>query len=68
MNEDIILCYCNTILHLPNEPYRKEFHRRWNQLYPDLQLTEQRICDQKGIILTKSNTNENIRGKLAQST
>lgn len=62
MNEDIILCYCNTILHLPNEPYRKEFHRRWNQLYPDLQLTEQRICDQKGIILTKSNTNENIRG------
>ena len=26
---DIIHCYCNTILRIPNQPYRRDFHIRW---------------------------------------
>jgi len=62
INENVIRCYFNTILRLPDQPYRKEFHRRWKELYPNLQLTEQRICDQQRVIVAKSNTNQNIRG------
>lgn len=62
LNTDIIRCYFNTVLRIPNQPYRKQFHDRWKILHPDLQLTEQRICDQHRTIISKTNTRENIRG------
>lgn len=62
MDTDIIRYYFNTILRIPNQPYRKEFYNRWVRLYPENRLTEQRICDQQRLILRKSNTRENTRG------
>ena len=62
MNTDIIRCYFNTILRIPDQPYRREFYNRWVRLYPENRLTEQRICDQQRLILRKSNTLENTRG------
>ena len=62
MNIDIIRCYFNTILRIPNQPYRKEFYNRWVTLYPENRLTEQRICDQQRLIMRKATTNENTRG------
>ena len=61
-NKDIIRCYFNTILRIPNQPYRKEFYDRWVRLHPENPLTEQRICDQQRIIMRKVNTRENTRG------
>ncbi|XP_066912330.1 uncharacterized protein [Clytia hemisphaerica] len=37
-------------------------HRRWEELYPNLRITEQRICDQQRQIVKKSESNENLRG------
>ena len=62
MNIDIIRCYFNTILRIPNQPYRKEFYNRWVTLYPENRLTEQRICEQQRLIMRKATTNENTRG------
>jgi len=62
MNTDIIRCYFKTILQTPNQPYRKEFYRNWIILYPENQLTEQRICDQKREITRRANGNINVRG------
>ena len=61
LNINIVRCYFNTILRQPNQPYRKEFHRLWKDLYPELTLTEQRICDQQRLIFNKANS-RNIRG------
>ena len=61
-NKDIIRCYFNTILRIPNQPYRKEFYDRWVRLHPENPLTEQRICDQQRIVMRKVNTRENTRG------
>ena len=62
LNIDIIRCYFNTILRIPNQPYRRDFHTRWATLYPEDPLTEQRFCDQPMVIMRKANTQENIRG------
>ena len=62
LNIDIIRCYFNTILRIPNQPYRRDFHTRWATLYPENPLTEQRFCDQRMVIMRKANTQENIRG------
>ena len=62
LNIDIIRCYFNTILRIPNQPYRRDFHTRWTTLHPENPLTEQRICDQQRVIMKKANTQENIRG------
>ena len=61
LNIDIIRCYFNTILQIPNQPYRKDFHTRWTTLHPENLPTEQRICDQQRVIMKKANTQENIR-------
>ena len=61
LNIDIIRCYFNTILRIPNQPYRRDFHTRWTTLHPENPLTEQRICDQHRVIMKKANTQENIR-------
>ena len=62
LNIDIIRCYFNTILRIPNQPYRRDFHTRWTTLHPENPLTEQIICDQQRVIMKKANTQENIRG------
>ena len=62
LNVDIIGCYFNTILRIPNQPYWRDFHTRWTTLHPENPLTEQRICDQQRGIMKKANTQENIRG------
>ena len=62
LNIDIIRCYFNTILRIPNQPYRRDFHTRCATLYPENSLTEQRFCDQGMVIMRKANTQENIRG------
>ena len=62
LNIDIILCYFNTILQIPNQPYRRDFHTRCTALHPENLLTEQRICDQQRVIMKNANTQENIRG------
>lgn len=62
MNTDIIRCYFETVLRLPNQPYRREFYQRWMMLHPDSPYTEQRICDQQRTIMNKVNTRENTRG------
>ena len=62
LNIDIIRCYFNTILRIPNQPYRRDFHTRWTTLHPENLLTEQIICDQQRVIMKKANTQENIRG------
>ena len=61
LNIDIIRCYFNTILRIPNQPYRTDFHTWWATLHPENLLTEQRICDQQRVIMKKGNTQENIR-------
>ena len=61
-NIDIIHCYLNTILRIPNQPHRRDFHARWATLHPQNPVTEQRICDQQGVIMKKTKTQENIRG------
>ena len=58
---DIMRCYDSTILRIPNQPYRRDFHTRWTTLHPENSLTEQRICDQQRVIIKKANTQENIR-------
>ena len=62
LNIDIVLCYFNTILRIPDQPYRRDFHTRWKTLHPGNPLTEQRICDQRRMKMKKANTQENIRG------
>ena len=62
LNIDIIHCYFNTILRIPNQPYRRDFHTRWTTLHPENPLTERRICDQQRVKAKKANTEENIRG------
>lgn len=62
LNTDIIRCYFETVLRIPNQPYRKQFHNRWTALHPELQLSEQRISDQHRTIMSKVNTRENTRG------
>ena len=62
LNIDIIRCYFNTILRIPNQPYRRDFHTRWTTLHPENPLTERRICDQQRVKAKKANTEENIRG------
>ena len=62
LNIDIIRCYFKTILRIPNQPYRRDFHTRCATLYPENPLTEQRFCDQGMVIMRKANTQENIRG------
>ena len=62
LNIDIIRCYFNTILRIPNQPYGRAFHTRWTTLHPENPLTEQAICDQQRVIMKKTNTQENIRG------
>ena len=62
LNIDIIHCYFNTILQIPDQPYRRDFHTRWTTLHLENPLTEQRICDQQRVIMKKVNTQENIRG------
>ena len=62
LNIDIIRCYLNTNLGIPNQPYRRAFHTRWTTLHQENPLTEQRIRDQKRVIMKKANTQENIRG------
>ena len=62
LNIDIIHCYFNTILQIPDQPYRRDFHARWTTLHLENPLTEQRICDQQRVIMKKVNTQENIRG------
>ena len=61
LNIDIIHCYFNTILRIPNQPYRRDFHTRWTTLHPENPLTERRIFDQQRVITKKANTQENIR-------
>ena len=61
-NIDIMRCYFQTVLRIPDQPYRKQFHQRWCLLHPELPLTEQRICDQQRTMATKVNTQENTRG------
>ena len=62
LNIDIICCYFNTIIPIPNESYRKDFCTRWTTLHRVNPLTELRICEQKRVIMKKTNTQENIRG------
>ncbi|XP_066934427.1 uncharacterized protein [Clytia hemisphaerica] len=62
LNSDVIRCFFNTILRYPDAPYRKEFHRRWEALHPEIRCTEQKICDRKQVITKKVNTRENTRG------
>ena len=62
LNIDIIRYYFNTIIRIPNQPYRRDFHTRWTTLHPENPLTEQIICDQQRVIMKKANTQENIRG------
>jgi len=62
LNTDIIRCYFDTILRTPDQPYRQQFHQRWRVLHPEMELTEQRICDQQRTIMNKVNTRENTRG------
>ena len=64
LNIDIIRSYYNTILRIPNQPYRRDFHTQWTTLHPENPLTERRICDQQGMIMKKANTQENVRGSL----
>ena len=35
LNIDIIRCYFNTILQIPNQPYRTDFHTWWTTLHPE---------------------------------
>ena len=62
LNIDIICCYFNTILRIPNQPYGRDFHTRCTALHPENLQTEQRICDQQRVIMKNANTQENIRG------
>ena len=62
LNIDIICCYFNTIIPIPNESYRKDFYTRWTTLHRENPLTELRICEQKRVIMKKTNTQGNIRG------
>ena len=62
LNIDIICCYYNTILRIPNQPYKRDFYTQWTTLHPKNSLTEQRICDQEKVIMKKGKTQENIRG------
>ena len=54
LNMDFICHYFNTILWIPDEPYRTDFHTRWTTLHPEKLLTEQRICDQQRVIRKKA--------------
>ena len=56
LNTDIIRCYFNTILRIPNQPYRRHLHTLWTTLHSEKLLTEQRICDQQRVIMEKANT------------
>jgi len=62
LNTDIVRCYFNTVLRIPDQPYRQQFHNRWTTLHPELQLSEQRISDQHRTIMSEVNTRENTRG------
>ena len=62
MNENIIRCFYEITLRRPNESYRKEFHRRWKELYPNDSSTEQRICDQRSQITKRADANNIGRG------
>ena len=55
-NINVIRCYFNVVLQIPNQSYRRGFHTRWTT-----SKTEQRICDQQSVIMIKANTQENIR-------
>ena len=43
LNIDIICCYFNTILRIPNQPCRRDFHTRWTTQHPGNSLTEQNL-------------------------
>lgn len=62
MNKDVIRCFYNTTLRLPDEPYRKSFYRKWKELYPNDTISEQRICDQRTQIIKRAEGNINVRG------
>ena len=62
LNIDIIRCYFNTILRIPNQSYRRDVNIRWTILHPENTPTEQRICDEQRVIIKKANTQEKIRG------
>ena len=62
MNETIISCFYNTTLRIPNQSYRKEFQRRWKEIYPEDSSTEQRICDQRSQITKRAESNNIGRG------
>jgi len=40
MNQNVVRCYYDTILTTPNAPYRKELHRKWQELYPETTHTQ----------------------------
>ena len=62
MNVNIIRCYFNTTQRRPNQTYRKEFFRRWKEIYPSDISTEQRVCDQRAHITKRAETNNIGRG------
>jgi len=60
MNIDIVRCYYKTILQTPN--------LHWIITYPENQLTEQRICDQRREIIRRADDNINGRGNWLTNT
>ena len=60
LNIDIIRCYFNTILRIPNQPYRRDFHTQLSTLHPENLLTEQRISDQQRVIMKETNTQKTL--------
>ena len=60
MNENIMRCHYRALT--SSQTYRKSMHQHWKEIYPETEMTEQRICDQKRQIEIHAENAKNNRG------